>query len=155
MIDLDPASGPLWEPADLADILLHRLAVPVWFQARTANAADLAGAVGLGTYGDLLAHPAPPVAMLEQLRDAAKWSADPRQDAPLPREVAGLLYYASLAAALVRQRRRITTLRDEQLLHGLRWAAAQDWAADSLRSLCAAAADLVASGGPPPPAPTT
>src|SRR5262249_18508201 len=62
--------------------------------------ADAQGLI-LKSFGDLLAHPHPLLELLEFVKDFAK---ENRTDAesPLPREVATVLYYACIAAALAR-----------------------------------------------------
>ena len=88
----------------------------------------------LKSFGDLLAHPHPPVELLKVTKDFAKaCRLSPR--GALPKEIATVLYFASIAAAMVRCRRRITGLSDADLADGLRWTLARPWLDAPTRSL--------------------
>ena len=78
------------------------------------------------TVGDLLAHLDPPLELLRRLKDFAKVS-DKGSDEWLPPEVATALYYAAIAAALLRHRVLITDLPAAELRRGMEWAAAREW----------------------------
>jgi RNA polymerase sigma-70 factor (ECF subfamily) len=84
--------------------------------------------------GDVLQHPNP---SLELLRIVKQFAKDNRSnpDSPLPREVATVLYYASLAAALVRYGERITRHQDAALQKGFQWALEQSWVDDATKGL--------------------
>src|SRR3954465_4769755 len=69
------------------------------------------------TFGDLLSHPRPPIALLERVKDFAK-SSRFAQDGPLHPEVATLLYFAAIAVALVRCGARISELDSRALGQG-------------------------------------
>ena len=53
----------------------------------------------------------------------------------MPRPIASVLYFASIAAALVRCRRRITGLTNDDLVVGFRWMLAQPWLDTPTRTL--------------------
>jgi RNA polymerase sigma-70 factor (ECF subfamily) len=128
--------------ADPAELLRHLLTAPVPLDLGTVD-ASLAGRVRawaegqglvLKSFGDLLHHPNPLPELLELLKDFAK---DNRNDAesPLPREVATVLYYASIAVALTRCGRRITRHDDATLRQGFQWGCEQPWVDEATRGL--------------------
>jgi hypothetical protein len=88
----------------------------------------------LKSFGDLLYHPNPLPELLELAKEFAK---EHRADAesPLPREVATVLYYASIAAALARCGRRITRHDDATLRKGFQWGCEQPWVDEATRGL--------------------
>ena len=88
----------------------------------------------LKSFGDLFAHPHPLVELLELVKDFAK---EHRTDAesPLPREVATVLYYASIAVALVRCGHRITRHDDTTLRQGFQWCIDQAWVDEPVRNM--------------------
>jgi len=90
--------------------------------------------------GQLLTDPQPCLEDLKRLKDHAKaLRHDP--DATLPPELATLIYFASLAAALVRCGVSISRLPGRSMLEGWKWALAQPWLepalTDLLRHACA------------------
>lgn len=128
--------------ADPAELLRHLLTAPVPLDLGALD-AELAGrartwAEGQGlvlkSFGDLLHHPNPLPELLELLKEFAK---DNRSDAesPLPREVATVLYYASIAVALSRCGRRITRHDDATLRQGFQWGCDQPWVDEATRGL--------------------
>ena len=129
-------------PGEPGPLLRHLLTAPVPLDlgALTAENADKirewADAQGLllKSFGDLFAHPHPLVELLELVKDFAK---EHRTDAesPLPREVATVLYYASIAVALVRCRHRITRYDDATLRQGFQWGIDQTWVDESVRAI--------------------
>jgi len=123
-----------WRPEELAAVFQHQMAAPV-----SVDLASLApGAPGklktltdasgllLKSFRDLFRHPQPPLELLQLVKEFAKRNRG-HPESLLPSEVATLLYYLALAAALVRWGERITSLRDAELERGLDWAIAQDW----------------------------
>ena len=129
-------------PGEPGAVLRHLLAapVPLDLSALTAasagkirNWADSQGLL-LKSFGDLFAHPHPLVELLELVKEFAK---EHRTDAesPLPREVATVLYYASIAVALVRCGHRITRHDDATLRQGFQWGIDQAWVDEPVRNL--------------------
>lgn len=124
----------LWRDEELGAILRHQLSAPMQVDlinlerglaVKVRNLADSLG-LTLKSFGDLLAHPNPPVELLKVTKDFAKaCRLSPR--GTVPREVASVLYFASIAAALVRCRRRITGLTNDALDQGFRWTLARPW----------------------------
>src|SRR5205085_1644220 len=115
-----------------AEALRHALTAPAWVEtghltpqlaARLRTAADGAGLV-LKSFLDLFRHPAPGVELLTLVKDYAK-ECRSRPDGPIPPEVATVLYYSAIAAALSRHGVLITTQDPAAVRGGLEWVAAQ------------------------------
>jgi hypothetical protein len=133
-----------WGEGELANILDHQLRAPIL--ADLQPNATLLQSLGLGkvrrgdaaleTFGDLLKHPRPPLLLLQLAKEFAK-TADNQLFDPLPPPVAEALYLLIIAAALVRNGQRITTMDDEEFLTGLEWLANQQWIAAPWRELAA------------------
>ncbi len=134
LLDLSPDAERLWGDDELAAILRHQLSAPMQVdlvnlgRGLAVKVRSLADSLGLTlkSFGDLLAHPNPPVELLKITKDFAKaCRLSPRS--PVPREIASVLYFTSIAAALVRCRRRITGLTNEALSEGFRWVLTRTW----------------------------
>jgi hypothetical protein len=144
-----------WTPGEIAAIYRHQLATPLQVElgalgmteARTVANLTSAGGLLLKSIGDLLHHPHPPAALLTMLKDFAKRLMEHPQS-PLPRDVASLLYWAAIASGLARGGVRLTSLANDRLLEGFRWAATQSWVdAPTVELLRAAESTLLAGGG--------
>ena len=138
MMTLDPTPPRLWSPEELGIILRHQLAVPLEFDLGdlSKDSATIAGPRPMlsTTFNDLLHHRKPLLSMLQRVKRFAKaCKSDPK--GPLPEEVATVLYYAAVVAALLHCRQRITTLTDAALRQGVEWVLAQPWVDDLTRSL--------------------
>jgi hypothetical protein len=136
----------LWRADELTAIFRHQLASPVLVdlggydpgtavRLKTLSAAQ---SLLLKSFGDLLQHPAPPVELLKLTKEFAKANMDHPESA-LPQEIAAALYYASIAAALVRLDTRISKLKDSELKKGLQWAIDQSWVDEQTKHLLALA----------------
>ncbi len=128
-------------PADFAALLQQVLTAPLPLDLGAVDAALAAKArawaegpgLVLKSFGELLHHPNPPLELLEQAKDFAKENRnDP--ESPLTREVATVLYYATIAVALARCGRRITRY-DDALRRGFRWGCEQPWVDEATRGL--------------------
>jgi hypothetical protein len=116
-----------WQPDELGAVLRHQLAAPLEFDQASVGERFL-------TIGDLLNHPSPPVALLQQLKRFAKAHAvDPNH--LIPHEIAAVLYYAAICAARLRCGEGITALDVESLELGISQLLACSWLEDSIRSL--------------------
>jgi hypothetical protein len=102
-------------------------------EARLRRLGKAAGPL-IGNLGELLQHPQPPLELLRMTKDYAKAGAK-HAGSPLPSEVAGVLYYAAIAAARLRWGRSITRLSQEALRGGLDWALQQPWLDGGIREL--------------------
>ena len=145
--------GPLWRAEELAAMFRHQMSAPVLmdlgsFDPRTAGQLKvLTAAQGLllSSFADLFNHAQPPVRLLELVKDFAKANID-HPESGLPREIATALYYASIAAALVRLDARISQLPDADLQRGLRWTTGQAWLDEKTRALLEAALKKLTGG---------
>jgi hypothetical protein len=143
----------LWHPDELAAIFRHQISAPMLvdlgsFDPRTAAQLKIvseAQGLLLKSFSDLFHHPAPPVELLELVKDFAKANLD-HPESGLPSEIASALYYTSIAAALVHLNKRISKLSDTDLHRGLNWAREQTWLDDATRQLLGAALAKTSSG---------
>lgn len=139
---MSDAPGPSWRPEELGAILRHQLAAPIEFDlgavprgaARRIRSAATAKNLLVRSFSDLLLHPRPPIELLRLTKDFAKANRH-QPDSPIPAEIATLLYFASVAAALVRLRERITELDDAALAAGFAWCREQPWMEAGLGAL--------------------
>jgi hypothetical protein len=158
MMQLDAHSAETWSADDLAAILRHQLAAPLAgdlarLQPDGADQARplLAAAGGqVVSFADLLAHPAPPVELLEMAKRFCKARLN-AGDEPAPGEVFTLLYYAVITVALVRCGQRLSQLDDAKLQRGLDWGLRQAWVDASLRSLLRQGLDFLGAAARPAP----
>jgi hypothetical protein len=145
----------LWQRDELAAIFRHQMAAPIMVDLGTfdlATAARLkilseAQGLLLKSFGDLFHHPTPPVELLNMIKDFAKLNRD-HPASGLPQEIASTLYYASIAAALVRLNPRITQLPDADLRRGLLWILEQGWLDTATRELLTSALEKIPSKNP-------
>jgi hypothetical protein len=100
----------------------------------------------LSSFADLFHHPAPPAELLELVKDFAKSNMD-HPESCLPSEIAAVLYYTSIATALVRLGSLITHLSDADLRRGLLWAQGQAWLDEETRALLGQALKKTAHAG--------
>jgi len=140
----------LWQPEELAAIFRHQLAAPIQldlgaFDAASAERLQREGAqrgLLLKSFADLFQHPSPPVDLLILIKDFAKANRD-HPGSALPPEIAAVLYYASIAAALVRLNRRISSLSDVDLRRGLQLTLQPGWLDLPTRELLARALEKI------------
>ena len=138
------AEGPedLCGPEEFSAVWRHQLAAPLEFDLTTAireaqttyDAARATAPKPPRTFRDLLQSLAPPIELLKLAKDFAKTHALGRERA-VPQPIATALYFACIAAALTRCHERITSLDDDNLCRGLKWAGAQTWLDESTRNL--------------------
>lgn len=135
-----------WRPEELGALLRHQLTAPVEVSLENLppdlarqlkGLSDVEGLL-LKSYADLFAHPRPPLALLRLVKEFAK-AAQAAPSGPLPPEVARVLYYASIAAALARWNERLTTLDDTALRRGFAWVREQPWVDAGTHALLAEA----------------
>ena len=145
----------LWQPQELAAILRHQLSAPVQFDlgglekglARKLAALSEAEGLLVRSFADLLFHPSPPLELLELTKRFAK-SCRTHPHGPLPREIASLLYYASIVVAMLRCGKRITTLDDASLRRGVEWLLGQPWLEDKTRAILKEGLDFLDKRSP-------
>lgn len=100
---------------------------------------DAAGIVCLECFHDLFVHPSPPLALLKFAKDYARASRMNPVDG-LPEKVAGVLYYLSIAAAMVRCQTRITALPTAKLERGFNKLIEESWVDGRFKPLLVEAA---------------
>jgi len=154
LIHTGDESSPLWGANELAALFHHQMSAPMLmdlgsFDPRTAEQLKtLAAGQGLllSSFADLFNHPAPPLQLLQMVKDFAKANMD-HPESGLPREIATALYYSSIAAALVRLDARISQLPDADLQRGLRKAQEQKWLDAQTKALLAGALKKLSGEG--------
>lgn len=153
IFDVSTAENFDWQPADMAGLLLHQLAAawrPLLCEdASVARHLPPAGSItGTNepvTFADLFAAPRPPVVVLNAVKRWSKHLATgPLKSLPL--EITTVLYYATIAAGLVRHQHRITTSDDAALLHGFNRLLSCSWLTADLRQLFSEARQDIAAG---------
>ena len=138
-----------WTPDDLAAILQHQLSLDPETDIETYVSRGSPGRrtkpTGEGRFDSYTAffqQKAPPLDLLRCVKDCAKAAVrDP--DAPLPDDVATVIYFVAIAVALTAHGERITRLNDEGLRWGFDWSLKQTWVADALRPLLTAGLDAL------------
>jgi hypothetical protein len=132
----------LWRPEELRAIWQHQLAASIEYDlgGLTDELTGLLQALvtpagsPARSFGDLLQHPAPPVELLDLIKRFAKehWT---HPDSLLPRSISMALYYAAIAAAMVRLGKKISSFEEATLRQGLQRVAGLDWLDIETRSL--------------------
>lgn len=139
---IEDQTGTSWDKGDLAALLRHQLSAPLEEESESKLPDDLAKAQSstereaapIRTFNDLFHHPSPPLALLRMVKDFAKLNRIQNRGA-LPPEVAVVIYYAAIAAALLRHGEAISNLAPTQLLKGIVWALERPWLDGSLEDL--------------------
>ena len=133
--------GSTWSEKDLRDMLEHQLAVPlatdlvpVVDDAEATLTMEATIADMPESFGDLLAHPEPSIAILRLLKDFAKDLLN-REQQEMPKDFLRVLYYAAIVTGLVKRQKRISSLNDSSLRKGCDWCLKQPWITAELRSL--------------------
>jgi len=94
------------------------------------------------TARQLLEDSNPPIELLLAVKDFSK---RPRRGL-FPPEISLLLYYGTIAAAMVKCGKRITTLRDDELRNGFSWAIKEQWVPEKICELFRQAMGKLGSG---------
>ena len=143
-----------WGRDEMGDVLRHQLASPLEDPGFAAPSVE-----PLTHRQLLLEQPRPSADALRRVKDWAKpmmaggvGSAADR-DGDVPREVAGVLYFAAILAARLRAAERISDLTDDRLRDAARWALQLPWldpaAAHLFRDGLALLGPGVPTGKPP------
>jgi hypothetical protein len=151
LLDLEEGDDErLWSPDELAAVLRHQLSAPLKVDitdlspSPASQLKTLVESQGLllKSFADLLHHPNPPVEMLKKTKQFAKtFRLSP--NSPIPRDIATVLYFASIAAGMTRCHRRISALGNDELLKGFEWVTGQSWVDGETKGLIEEARDLV------------
>lgn len=149
---LSPAENPqrLWGAEELGAVWRHQLAAALEFDLgglAEPFAAQLRGlstpaGCSVRTFADLLLHPFPPLELLELVKEFGKTHST-HPDSLLPREISMTLYYAGIAAALVKSGRRISSLPPSTLRQGLDQVSRFEWLDQQTRALIQRAVSLL------------
>lgn len=143
----------LWRAEDLGPMFRHQMSAPILVDlggfdtgtaARLKQVSEVQGLL-LKSFSDLFNHPAPPVELLKLVKNFAKANLD-HPESGLPDEISSVLYYASIASALVRLDARISRLPKADLQRGLRWTAELSWLDEATRALLSRASEKLSSG---------
>ena len=134
LLEFSEENKVLWDSGELAVILRHQLDSPIVRDLGTlprAAAERLKRAVSargllLQSFAALFFPPDPPLELLVLTKQFSKAHHN-NPDMGLPAEIALMLYYASIAVALLRHHERISKLDDAHMLEGLTWARDQTW----------------------------
>jgi len=145
----------LWRADELAAIFRHQMAAPILvdlggFDPATAGRLKTLGAAQgllLKSFLELFLHPVPPVELLTLTKEFAKSNMD-QPESSLPGEIAAVLYYASIAAGLVRLDQRLSQLGDAELDRGFSWAKEQRWVDPQIQQLLAQALQKISRPRP-------
>lgn len=142
ILHLSGSCDDLFDAGELGQVLQHQLGgdlrkdllVLSEDEPEDQHRALAEASPAIGTWADLLFHNAPPLSVLIDAKTFGKVS---RLDAdrPLPRVIADCIYYAAIAAALVRHDQRISTLSYEELAAGLSTLLSHPWLTRELRGL--------------------
>jgi len=142
MMSLEPGGREPWATDELRAVLEHQLSAPLLcdLDDATGELSELLEAVGaagerpIRTFGDLLQHPHPPLGLLQRTKQFAKACRN-RPDSALPDEIATVLYFMSIVAAMIKCGRRITRMDDASLRYSLDWAVRQTWLDEATHKL--------------------
>jgi len=134
IIDFGPETSRPWTEGELQLLLQYRLNAPMGVDLGglppevTPKVKTLAEAEGLllKSLLDLFCHEHAPLELLRLVKDYAKAHRNQPQS-ELPREVSAVIYYASIAAALVSNRAKITRMPEEELRSSFDWALSRHW----------------------------
>lgn len=135
LLELPPDANSLWLQTDWGGLMRHLLG-----QRLSGLELDFAGTEmvstdeAIVTLADLYRHPHPPLELLEAVKLYGR-SRVRRPNAALPDEIASALYFGSIAAALVRHGKRISTSSDELLRYGFQRVLDRPWIETPLREL--------------------
>jgi hypothetical protein len=142
LLDLDKAAKDVWRPEELSDLWQHQLNAPLEVDVSTLGGEaktrlDTASSTMVSpprTFAELFHHPHPTVALLRLAHAFGKRNSQGDGNV-IPKKTALMIYYASIAGALVRCGDTITTLSRAKLCEGFQWAIAQSWVDDRTRAL--------------------
>src|SRR6516162_1496558 len=142
ILEVEDVAIHVWPQHELGSILQHQLATSVQLDLESRN-SSLRGRLhalppgrqpGKLTFAELFQHPAPPVELLQLIKNFAKASRV-RGESALPAEIATVIYLMSIVVARLRCQARISEQSDESLTHGIQWVLSQPWIDEQTRQL--------------------
>ncbi|HXJ55929.1 MAG TPA: hypothetical protein VNU68_04615 [Verrucomicrobiae bacterium] len=150
LMNVDKGTKNLWQPVEFGEFWHQQLDTPLEYNltirikeaTNTYAGASATSRTPPRTFRELLTGPHPPIELLKLVKDFAKRHAK-TEDGRLPEDVASMLYFASIAVALVRCGERISRLNDDKLRKGAEWALDQSWLDEATRLLFVKARELV------------
>ncbi len=134
---LDLAQEDVSEVQDLRSVFRQQMREPMSQTVCCSGAQParrIQSEVSEFSLAGLLSSSSPSLECLGACKDYAKACLQ-HPDRSLPQEIARVIYFACIAAALLRCRQRITKLEDGTLMESFRWCLEQDWCFDELSSL--------------------
>jgi hypothetical protein len=153
MLAVHDQRDELWNSFDLAELLRDLVGKPladILPDARQLVEFEHDGSSGKplpATLGELFERRAPSIALLEAVKKKARESI--RDEASsLPSDVWSVVYFASIAAALVHGGSRISKSNDETLSYGFQRILELNWLNNSLRALFTTAGQCVGQAEP-------
>ncbi len=146
LLRLGNDDAELGSDADLASMLSQVLAAPLDYPGAGLSASErvqmqrsaASATPPIHALADLLRHPAPPLALLECVKNAAKARVNEAGQSVV-QKVWLAVYYAAIASGWVRHGEKISTQADARLAEGFRWALAQSWLDATMKGLVAEA----------------
>lgn len=146
LLDVNENTSINWQWADVEAMFQHQLSAPLDFDlsgevahgATTVAALKeltVAGHAGIKTFGTLFLHDEPPVGLLKLSKDFFKRTAKAHPKDSDEHQVAYMCYLLSVIVARLRQRKRLTNLKDSEFLPGIEWALKQDWAGKTIHKV--------------------
>jgi hypothetical protein len=148
ILSLDDEAVELWSPEEMKAMWLHQMATSLEIELGTITPEQASGSQQASfegkTFRDLLAHPEPPLRLLEMIKEFSKRTLKESDDKQW-KEIASGLYYASYAAALTRCGKSLGSLKDHHLVAGFGWALDRSWLDEQTRALIAQAVKQVAA----------
>ena len=137
LIAFDSDGRAIWPSQQLRTSLRRQLGAnlqSIMADAQLMRAMAAAADPAIETFEQLLHHAHPPIDLLWMGKEFAKLAfEDP--GSPLPPDVALVIYYGCIAAALLRHAKRISRLSEDDLRSGLNWAVRQDWVDEVTRKI--------------------
>lgn len=140
MIEESIGGGASWSAAELGAVLRDQLDAQwdmEWIAAANSGPkrhVSHGSVESFRSMANLFSAPHPPVLLLKQAKEFAKANyAHP--ESFVPPEVSLVLYFAAIAAAEVRCRKRISRLDAKALRSGFEWALGRSWLDNRLKEL--------------------
>ena len=146
----DQPETALWEPEEMRAMWQHQLRAAMEADLNSLSSAKSKAlrnapeviAFGQKSFGELLLHSQPPLALLQLTKDFAKQILKEAED-PQLKEIAAALYYVSYAAGMTRCGKRLGAMSGHELRGGFEWALARVWIDDQSKALIAEARGLL------------
>ncbi len=134
LFDTDDPEAILWQQEEFEAILLHQLDARLETDISPATSQTASRTAPLRqTFREVLCNPQTSLASVELIKKFSKEQMSTRLG--LPYDVAAVLYYASIGAALVHLNKRISSLDDASLRTGFDWLLALPWIDEPIREL--------------------